>query len=219
MPNGINGRGSHTHSDKLSFVLRLGNSEVFCDSGTRCYTRDASLRNQYRSAAAHNVVVVDERDHNAISQDRQHLFYCGNEAAVTPIEVSAQYGAIVFSASHSGYSRFGILCTRTLHLKKDSLTVKDEIRGTGHHAIDLFYQVAPEWTVTSECSRGTRVGCTVQGARSVDLNCQSDRTLQLEFQSSEISRTYGAALPATRIRIRTAGELPTTLVTTIRWDR
>lgn len=219
MPNGINGRGSHTHADKLSFVLRLSDSEVFSDSGTRCYTRDAKLRNQYRSAAAHNVVVVDQQDHNTISQDRQHLFHCGNEAAVIPIEVSAQNGAIVFSASHSGYSRFGVLCARTLHLKKNSLTIKDEIQGTGQHAIDLFFQVAPEWTVSSECSSGPSVGCTVRGVRAVDLNCQSDRALQLELQSSEISRTYGAALPATRIRIRTSGELPTTLVTTIHWEK
>jgi Heparinase II/III-like protein/Heparinase II/III N-terminus len=219
MPNGINGRGSHTHADKLSFVLRLSDSEVFSDSGTRCYTRDAKLRNQYRSAAAHNVVVVDQQDHNTISQDRQHLFHCGNEAAVIPIEVSAQNGAIVFSASHSGYSRFGVLCARTLHLKKNSLTIKDEIQGTGQHAIDLFLQVAPEWTVSSECSSGPSVGCTVRGVRAVDLNCQSDRALQLELQSSEISRTYGAALPATRIRIRTSGELPTTLVTTIHWGK
>lgn len=219
MPNGINGRGSHTHADKLSFVLRLSDSEVFSDSGTRCYTRDAKLRNQYRSTAAHNVVVVDQQDHNTISQDRQHLFHCGNEGAVTPIEVSAQNGAIVFSASHSGYSRFGVLCARTLHLKKNSLTIKDEIQGTGQHAIDLFFQVAPEWTVSSECSSGPSVGCTVRGVRAVDLNCQSDRALQMELQSSEISRTYGAALPATRIRIRTSGELPTTLITTIRWEK
>ncbi len=219
MPNGINGRGSHTHSDKLSFILRLGNSEVFCDSGTRCYTRDASLRNQYRFAAAHNVVAVDQQDHNTISPDKEHLFHCGNEAAVTPIEVSAHNGAIAFSASHSGYSRFGVLCSRTLHLKKTGLTIQDQILGTGHHAIDLFFQVAPEWTVSSERSSGTSVGCMISGTRHLRLDCQSDRELQLELQSSEISRAYGAALAATRIRIRFAGELPITLVTTIHWGK
>ena len=32
MPNGLGGRGSHTHCDKLSVVLRLGVHEVFCDT-------------------------------------------------------------------------------------------------------------------------------------------------------------------------------------------
>ena len=41
MPNGLGGRGSHTHCDKLSVVFRLGPNEVFCDSGSRCYTRSA----------------------------------------------------------------------------------------------------------------------------------------------------------------------------------
>ena len=40
---------SHTHCDKLSIVFRLGPDEVFCDSGSRCYTRSAELRNLDRS--------------------------------------------------------------------------------------------------------------------------------------------------------------------------
>ena len=143
MPNGINGRGSHTHSDKLSFLLRLSDTELFCDSGTRCYTRDARLRNRYRSAASHNTVAVDYQEHNSISQDRDALFQCGNEAAVTPIEVYGKDGAIVFSASHSGYSRFGVQCSRTLHLRKNRLTITDEVTGSGNHDVALFFRSRP----------------------------------------------------------------------------
>src|SRR5207245_2328124 len=56
IPNGIFGKGSHTHNDKLSFVLRLDGEEVLCDPGTGTYTRDPNLRNQLRATAAHNTV-------------------------------------------------------------------------------------------------------------------------------------------------------------------
>ncbi len=219
MPNGINGRGSHTHCDKLAFLLRLGDSDLFCDSGTRCYTRDANLRNRYRSSAAHNVVTVDYQEHNTLSLDRTALFQAGNDAAVTPIDVFSKDGAIVLSASHSGYNRFGVHCTRTLSLRNNRLVIRDEITGDGPHHIGLYFQVAPEWAVAANQTCGTAVGCTIFGSHSVSLNCQTNCDLQLNIQNSEISRAYGAALLASRISIQTTGELPMTLLTTIEWTR
>jgi len=218
MPNGIGGRGSHTHSDKLSFVLRLGDADVFCDSGTRCYTRDSVLRNRYRSACAHNVIVVDAQEHNTTSQEQDQLFHCGNEAAVSPIAVNGHNGAIILTASHSGYKRFGISCSRVLHFKKARLTIYDQIKGAGTHSTDLFFQLAPDWAVTTDQPRGTNVTCLIRGPRSLVLNCRCDRDLQLQVENTEISRAYASALPATRIAIHTSGELPVTLLTTIEWD-
>ncbi|MGC2108281.1 MAG: alginate lyase family protein [Candidatus Korobacteraceae bacterium] len=218
MPNGINGRGSHTHSDKLTFVLRLADGEVFCDSGTRCYTRDAALRNRYRAAAAHNVLTVDQHDQNGITSDTDHLFHSGNEAAVTPIEVNAQNGAIVFSASHSGYDHVGVRCSRAVHFKRGSFVIKDEIHGPDHHRIDLFFQLAPGWTASAEESHGTTVACKITGSRILTMTCEGgDRVMYLELEDSEISRAYGVALPAARIHIHAFGELPATLLTTIHW--
>ena len=74
MPNGLHGKGSHTHCDKLSLVFRLGADEVFCDSGSRCYTRSAEFRNQDRSTRAHNTLMVDGADQNSLSGDPRLLF-------------------------------------------------------------------------------------------------------------------------------------------------
>jgi hypothetical protein len=57
--NGINGTGSHTHNDKLSVTARIRGVEFFCDSGTGCYMGDPKLRNQLRSTAAHNTIIID----------------------------------------------------------------------------------------------------------------------------------------------------------------
>ena len=68
MPNGLRGKGSHTHCDKLSIVFRLGAEEVFCDGGSRCYTRSAELRNLDRSTREHNTLMVDGADQNNVAQ-------------------------------------------------------------------------------------------------------------------------------------------------------
>ncbi len=218
MPNGIRGRGSHTHCDKLSFVLRLDGAKVFCDSGTACYTRNAQRRNRYRSTSAHNTLAVDDQEQNTISQDKNELFRCGNEAAVTPIIAQEGDEAIVLSASHSGYERFGVRCSRTLRLQKNLLVIEDQIQGLGNHKLDLFFHLGPEWTVSPTGTNGKMIGCAIAGPRRLALNCEADNALHLEVESSEISRAYGLRLPATRIHIGTTAQLPVRLVTRIEWN-
>jgi Heparinase II/III N-terminus/Heparinase II/III-like protein len=50
---------AHSHADSLSFELVFGNQPIFIDPGTYCYTKDLKMRNYFRSAAAHNVCLVD----------------------------------------------------------------------------------------------------------------------------------------------------------------
>jgi len=218
MPNGIYGRASHTHCDKLGFVLRLAGAEVFCDSGTACYTRDAQRRNRYRSTAAHNSVVVDDQEQNNIDHDQDALFRCGNEAAVTPIVVRDQGDVIVLSSSHSGYERFGVRCDRTMRLQKDRLLIEDQILGSGSHKLDLFFHLGPEWNASATEADGETVGCAIGGRRPLALNCKAAGTLCLEIENSEISRTYGSHIPAARIHIGTAAQLPARLLTCIEWN-
>ncbi|NIT54434.1 MAG: hypothetical protein GWO41_17220, partial [candidate division Zixibacteria bacterium] len=52
---------AHSHADALSFELVVGSEPVFIDPGTYCYTKDKSMRNYFRSAAAHNVCLVDDK--------------------------------------------------------------------------------------------------------------------------------------------------------------
>jgi hypothetical protein len=131
----------------------------------------------------------------------------------------SQDGAIVLSASHAGYGRFGVHCSRTLHLYNSRLVIRDEIAGSGFRDVALFFQVAPEWAVSADQTTGGVVTCAIFGGHSVSLSCRADRGLQLQLANSEISRAYGAALLASRISIHTTGELPLTLVTTIDWKR
>jgi hypothetical protein len=219
MPNGIGGKGSHTHCDKLSVILRLGADEVFCDGGSRCYTRSAELRNLYRSTKAHNTLAIDEVDQNIISPDPQSLFQCGNEAAVSPIEVShdAEKG-LWLRASHRGYSRFGIEHQRTVQLSETALLLLDEVSGTGERLLGLRFLVGPEWQVSPEITLGPAVSCVIRGARHIRLRCEAESSLTLQVLPAEISREYGSYLPASCIQIQTVACLPASLQTRVGWD-
>jgi Heparinase II/III-like protein/Heparinase II/III N-terminus len=211
MPNGLGGKGSHTHCDKLSIVFRLGGEEVLCDSGSRCYTRSAELRNLDRSTRAHNTLMIDEADQNIIPAG---LFQCGNEAAVSAIELSGT----TLRASHSGYSRLGAVHLRTVSLTGTALSLADQVDGSGTHSLDLRFILGPEWRASPEIIDGKMVSCVIDGSRHLTLQCEADSSLALEVLAAEISREYGSSVPATCIHIRTSACLPASLQTRVTWD-
>ena len=217
MPNGLRGKGSHTHCDKLSIVLRIGQDEVFCDSGSRCYTRSPDLRNLDRSTKAHNTLMLDEAEQNVIDLDPGMLFCCGNEAVVSRIAFS-RTANITCEASQGGYSRYGVEHHRTVGLEECSLRLTDEVRGAGKHLLDLRYILGPEWTVSSEMMTGEKVNCVIEGPRRIALWCEAENPLVLSFTPTEISREYGVALAATCIQIRTTALLPAKLQTEVQWN-
>jgi hypothetical protein len=220
MPNGLHGKGSHTHCDKLSLVFRLGADEVFCDSGSRCYTRSAELRNQDRSTRAHNTLMIDGADQNSLSSDPRLLFRCGNEAAVSPISSD---GDRIVRASHQGYSRIGIEHQRIVQLGECCLRIidqvhGDELRGAGEHLLDLQYVLGPAWRASSEMMSGKTVSCVITGPRRLTLECESESSLMMSLTLAEISREYGATIPVSSVRIQTTACLPAKVQTRVQWD-
>jgi len=213
MPNGLEGKGSHTHCDKLSIVFRLGGNEVFCDSGSRCYTRSAELRNLDRSTRAHNTVMIDDVDQNTVGAE---LFRLGNEARVSPIALLE--GGKAVQASHQGYSRWNIEHQRTVELSPCSLQIVDEVSGANEHLLELRFILGPEWLVYPEIMTGERITCTVGGSRQLTFQCEAENPLALSVFPAQISREYGAALASTCIRIQTTASLPAKVQTKVQWN-
>src|SRR6266550_2891012 len=174
VPNGIFGKGSHTHNDKLSFVLRLDGEEVLCDSGTGCYTRDPEVRNRFRATAAHNSVLVDGEEQNSINRGRDGLFCIGTEAEVTSIEEGNEKGDVLLRASHSGYKRLGVMHTRTIHLpeRKPMAIVQDQLVGTGTHRFEINFQLAPSWKVSSVEKLESEIRVRIWGGRELQVSLQ-----------------------------------------------
>jgi hypothetical protein len=218
IPNGILGKGSHTHNDKLSFVLRVGGREVLCDSGTGCYTRDIATRNRFRSTAAHNTLLIDGTEQNRIFPGPLGLFILGNEAAVSPIQAGADARGCFLRASHAGYRSLGVMHTRTIRVTdgEPAFVIEDQLDGDGVHDFELNFQLAANRNAeVTQVENG--ILCRVLGDPQVRLTLAGHARLQGEILPSLISTTYGVTVPASRVRVWGRATVPAYITTHISW--
>jgi len=218
IPNGILGKGSHTHNDKLSFVLRVGGQEVLCDSGTGCYTKDIATRNRFRSTAAHNTLMIDGMEQNRIDASPQGLFILGNEAAVSSIEAGRETQGWFLRASHSGYRSLGVTHTRTVRAVHGecAFIVEDQLRGDGVHDFELNLQLALNRNAQLAAAENG-ILCRILGDPQVQLAIAGPAGLQGAIEPSLISSTYGATVPAIKVRIWGRAIVPARITTHISW--
>src|SRR6266852_8322560 len=218
IPNGIFGKGSHTHNDKLSFVLRVGGHEVLSDSGTGCYTRDIATRNRFRSTAAHNTLLIDGTEQNRIHSGPGGLFLLGNEAAVSPIQEGREAQGYFLRASHTGYCSLGVLHTRTIRVADGvpSFIIEDELEGDGVHNFELNFQLAPNRNAELSAAENG-ILCHILGDGQIQLAVAGPARLQGAVQPSLISTTYGTMVPAMKVRICGRAAVPARITTRISW--
>jgi uncharacterized heparinase superfamily protein len=218
VPNGISGKGSHTHNDKLSFVLRLHGQEVLCDSGTGCYTRDIATRNRFRSTAAHNTLRIDTTEQNRIREGPLGLFILGNEAAVSQIQGGREARGSFLRASHAGYRSLGVTHTRTIRMIEGErvFVIEDELNGKGEHNIELNFQLRPNCSAEIVPIENG-IQCRIRGDRQVELTISGPAGLQAHIQPSRISTVFGATVPASRVRVSGKTVVPARITTLISW--
>jgi hypothetical protein len=217
LPNGIHGKGSHTHNDKLSVLCRIGNSDLLIDPGTGCYTRDSGLRDRFRSTRSHNTVTIDGLEQNTIFGTRETVFCLGNEAAVTPI-TAPRAGS--FSASHSGFERIGVAHTRTVDLVNEhEILISDNLQGSGEHDFEAHFHLGNAWTPVADQSQGNHASCLVQGPSSVVFDFCAPTELHLSFRRSQQSRAYGSIFDSREIVVMGKSQLPLVLSTKLSFSR
>jgi hypothetical protein len=218
IPNGIFGKGSHTHNDKLSFVLRISDQEILCDSGTGCYTRDVATRNQFRGTAAHNTLLIDGTEQNRIFPGPRGLFILGNEAAVSPIQAGGETRERFLRASHAGYQSLGVMHTRTVRAAdgEPAFVIEDELDGEGVHDFELHLQLPPNRNA-EVVSAENGILCRILGDPEVRLIVTGSGLLQGEVRPSLISTTYGATVPSSRVRVSGRTKVPARITTHISW--
>jgi uncharacterized heparinase superfamily protein len=184
---GQNGNGGHGHNDTFSFELSVDGVPLVVDSGTYAYTFDVPARNLFRSTAAHNTVEVDEEEINPI--DPQRVFELPQVARIA-VEAWVTTGdEITFSGFHDGYARLGVPAhRRTVRLDQetDSVTVVDELEGSGlHRAVSRFHLAVG----TSVELSGLKARVT-RGAASATVTFEG--TDEVEVVAGSVSESYGS---------------------------
>jgi len=202
IPNGIFGKGSHTHNDKLSFVLRVHGQEVFCDSGTGCYTRDLAVRNRFRGTAAHNTLLIDGTEQNRIDASPRGTFILGNDAAVSPIQARRDGQGYSLRASRTGYRSLGVAHTRSIRAAhgEQAFIIEDQLEGDGVHDFEINFQLAPGLNAELAASEDG-ILCRILGNPQVQLTVVGPAGLQGAIQPSLVSSAYNVTVPAVKLRL------------------
>jgi hypothetical protein len=196
-PNGLRGKGSHTHNDKLSVLVSIKGVDLFCDSGTGIYTRDAGLRNRLRSTAAHNTFMVDGVEQNRISADPKWTFCIGDEAAVTAIKCAESPQSVTLEATHAGYGALGVTHRRPVILEADQLRIEDDLEAKGEHSYTAFYHLSPEWRAGSvERESDSSVAVILSGPSRVRFRWSACSAIEVRVEDELISRAFGSTIAA-----------------------
>jgi uncharacterized heparinase superfamily protein len=201
---GQNGVGGHGHNDLSSYELSYG-IPFLVDPGTYVYTADPIARDEFRSARAHNVAVVDGLDMHEIPPQCPFAMPSSTRFVVDVWEDRAE--TALLSGWHDGYSRdlASIVCRRTISLDKRThvAEVADEVSGDGHHVVESLLHLAPGTAARMTSRAGARVRC-------------SDRELAVVFAGADvvavedgwISSNYGSRERAPVIRATAHAPLP-----------
>src|SRR5215470_10816056 len=120
-PHGAAVGAGHAHSDALSIEFASRGVTWLVDPGTFVYAADAKTRDEFRSTAAHNTVMVDDQS-QSIPSGPSKPFSWRTTANCRLREFIEHSDAIFFQGSHDGYERLSDPVTHTrsaLYLKPD----------------------------------------------------------------------------------------------------
>ncbi|MEW6735028.1 MAG: alginate lyase family protein [Acidobacteriota bacterium] len=189
---GINGQGSHAHNDLLGFELFYRERTFFVDAGSYVYTGDPQARNQFRSTAYHNTLMVDGMEINEIYPGQ--LFVIGNQAhiKVNSWESNEEYDLL--DAEHNGYLRLpqGVIHRRQIHFNKIGCywLIKDILQGEGSHQFTFFFNF--DAGLGLELAEGTRAIINdEQSGVSLALVPLGENGLSVEIVDRYVSKGYG----------------------------
>jgi hypothetical protein len=139
--HGARGRGSHAHSDALSFEIYAFDRTFLRDPGSFVYTASARWRNMFRSTAYHNAVRVDGVDISRVEET--DLFGLGPNVRPRVLKWEASPARDLLDAEHHAYSLLAEPVTHRRIIVFDKTegywTVRDIFTGAGSHRFDFFF--------------------------------------------------------------------------------
>lgn len=203
--------GTHTHNDKLSFELAIGQDDLIVDPGAYIYTPDPILSNEFRSTAKHNTVVVDSEEQNVITP--QNVFLAEKNSRAT---LFCLYSDNCVEGEYKTFKE-GLIHYRRLQMANDSLLITDTLskKGGGHEAVFSFHLAE----LVQPIQEGKEVSLSTEQYDAVLSFTTRTEGLQVEIVDDTVSPSYGVLKKAKTIRVRLSFEDSIELNTCIKWQR
>ncbi len=226
---GLQRRGGHGHLDSLSFELTLQGVPLIIDPGSYIYTGDMDARNAFRSARAHNVVVVDDQEPATFFP--RHMWRLGNESQPFDISFRRTKDEFALSARHDGYTRLEdpvrLQRVFTYHSDEERFTVTDHIECLARHDVERILHFPPglEFKLTGrqllifagsdrlfQVSWGPDVHARLTNDRVSDSYGQfhMSKTLQLQFEAIGRCELTMTVRPITQLETGTSDKMTLT---------
>lgn len=139
----------HAHADALSFEYASDGVTWMVDPGTYTYTKDSSMRDQFRSSSGHNTLVVEGQSQSQPSGP----FSWAQVAETTLHEVTATAEGATCMGAHNGYERLDppVRHQRSIRLVKrpdrpsgSYLLIEDLVTTDGSYRYELRFHLAPD---------------------------------------------------------------------------
>jgi hypothetical protein len=144
-PQGI-GASAHGHGDSLSVLCAANGVEWLIDPGTYVYSSSRQWRDFFRSASAHNTIVIDGVDHA-----EQVDWFKWRKLPEVRLEKEFMHPVVDFAVgTHTGYARLPQPvkhCRKVVFVKPDYWLISDELIGDGKHLISVFFHFAPDVSI------------------------------------------------------------------------
>ncbi len=135
--------GGHGHADALAIETAIGGKTLLVDSGTYTYHESAELRDYFRTTAAHNTLVIDEK-----SQSEPGGKFSWKTRADSKVHSwIGEERFNFFEGSHDGYERLDEPATHKrsiLYLKNDYWIMRDHVETFGTHEYALNFHFNKE---------------------------------------------------------------------------
>lgn len=132
--NNMHHSWGHVHNDKLSFDLQVNGVDLVKDPGTYLYTSFPEKRNEFRSAKAHNGIVVKGIEQNKAID----LFYLDREVKCQVLEI--QNLSITLQANY-----YGVEHVRKFSIFANQLIITDYCNKPFKVNINNFDKYAPNY--------------------------------------------------------------------------
>lgn len=143
--------GGHAHNDCLSFELAVDGKMLLVNSGTGQYQGED--RAFFRSTAAHNTMMIDDREQSELWGEHRAARRLGH--------IEARRDDVVLTGSFRNYQ--GDWFSRRLQWMGNVLNISDEVKSKGNHMLRCFFHLNPEYYY----ERKEKVVCINGGGRQL----------------------------------------------------
>ncbi len=194
---GMGGTGfsSHAHDDFLSPIIFLDGLRILVDAGTFVYSGDPEKRTMYRTASAHDGLIIGTAT-GAIPRKQFGWEQIRPDAAM--LETSFNDSEAKVTASYGEWPQH----QRSITINKRSLLLEDRLLEPIHERWEWRLHLAPEWIMDETHEPQGRYHFRTNSGNHLSIGMHGDFE-KIRIETYDYSPSYLVAQPGILLRLTT----------------